>query len=377
MKWRIPLFKIHWDNADIASVNRVIKRGNYWTTGPEIAKLEEKIAGYIGTKYALSFNSGTSALHALMLAHGLVNCEVIVPSFTFISTANSVILAQSKPVFAEIEDESYGLNPEDVKEKITSKTKAIMPIHYAGGVCKHIKALKEIAEDKNLLLIEDAAESLGAKIDNSKVGSIGNSSMISFCQNKIVTGGEGGVILSNSKEIIDRLTLIRSHGRVEKKEDFFSTTKPLDYVQVGYNLRMSSITASLVISQLEKINKLIYTRNKKAKYYNEKLSKTPGLSIPKITPNSTHVYQMYTVQFENNSLREEVKNHLENKRIMSKIYFEPVHLKTYYKKNYGYKKGDLPITEEISKKVLSLPIYPDITNSDIDFVVSTIKEICR
>ena len=223
MNWKIPLFKIHWDNKDIDSVSRTIKRGSYWTTGPEIKKLEEKIASYIGTKYALSFNSGTSALHALMLAHGLVNCEVIVPSFTFISTANSVILAQSKPVFAEIEDESYGLDVEDVKERITSKTKAIMPIHYAGGVCKHIKALKEIAEDKNLLLIEDAAESLGAKIGDLKVGNIGNSSMVSFCQNKIVTGGEGGVILSNSKEIIDRLTLIRSHGRVEKKEDFFQS----------------------------------------------------------------------------------------------------------------------------------------------------------
>ena len=215
MNWKIPLFKIYWEKDDINSISKVIKRGSYWTTGPEIEELENKISKYIGTKYALTFNSGTSALHAVLLAHKLSNSEIIVPSFTFISTVNSVILADAKPVFAEIEDKSYGLDAEDVKERITSKTKAIMPIHYAGGPCKDIKALKEIAEDHNLILTEDAAESLGSSLNNQKVGTFGHSSMFSFCQNKIITAGEGGAILTDSKDVFDKLKLIRSHGRQE------------------------------------------------------------------------------------------------------------------------------------------------------------------
>ena len=197
MNWKIPLFESYWEEDDVDSVAKVIRRGSYWATGPEIEQLEREIAKYVGTKYALSFNSGTSALHADLLAHDITEGEVIVPSFTFISTANSVVLAGAKPIFAEIEDGSYGLNPKSVKEKITNKTKAIMPVHYGGGPCKEIKALKEIAENHNLLLIEDAAESLGAKINNKMVGTFGHSSMSSFCQNKIITCGEGGVIFTD------------------------------------------------------------------------------------------------------------------------------------------------------------------------------------
>ena len=230
MKWKIPLFKLYWDEDDVESVTKVIRKGSYWSTGPEIEQFEKAIAEFIGTKYALSFNSGTSALHADLLAHNITNGEVITPSFTFIATANTVVLAGARPIFAEIEDKSYGLDSEDVKEKITSKTKAIIPVHYAGGPCKEINALKEIAEDNNLILIEDAAESLGSTIDNKKIGTFGNTSMFSFCQNKIITGGEGGVLVTNSKDIFDKLKLICSHGRQEDKDGYFSTTKELDYI---------------------------------------------------------------------------------------------------------------------------------------------------
>jgi len=373
MNWKIPLFKIYWEEDDINSVNKVIQRGNYWTTGPEIEKLEGKIKNFIGSKYALSFNSGTSALHSALIAHKIYNCEVIVPSFTFISTANSVVLAESKPVFAEIEDITYGLDSESVKEKITSKTKAIIPIHYAGGPCKEIKALREIAEDHKLVLIEDAAESLGATIHGKKVGSFGHSSMFSFCQNKIITGGEGGIILTDSISVFNNLKLIRSHGRQENKEGYFVTTKPVDYIEVGFNYRMSSITAALVLSQFRKIKKIIKLRNEKALLYDKALSNIKGIKIPQRLKNSSHVYQMYTIQFENHKERENAKNKLEKAGVMAKVYFDPVHLKTFYRNRFDYKKGDLPITEEISKKVLSLPIFPQLTTDEIKMIVKNIE----
>jgi perosamine synthetase len=187
MKWKIPLFRSYWEEDDVESVTKVIRRGTHWAAGPEIEQLERGIADFVGSKYALSFNSGTSALHADLLVHNALHAdllvhnvtkgEVIVPSFTFIATANAVVLAGARPIFAEIEDQSYGLDPEDVKERITNKTKAIIPVHYGGGPCKEIRALREIADDHNLLLIEDAAESLGSKIDDEMVGTFGHSSM--------------------------------------------------------------------------------------------------------------------------------------------------------------------------------------------------------
>jgi len=163
MRKNIPLFKIYWDEEDVEAVTKVIRRGSYWATGPEIKEFEERIAEYVGRKYAVAFNSGTSALHAILLAYGIGGGdEVIVPSFTFISTVNA-------PLFV-VENKTYGLDPEDVKEKITKKTKAVMPIHYGGCPSLYIKELQEIAEDNNLLLIEDAAESLGAKIGSEMVG---------------------------------------------------------------------------------------------------------------------------------------------------------------------------------------------------------------
>lgn len=377
MNWKIPLFKIYWENDDIDSVSTVIKRGSYWTTGPENRQLEEKIAEYIGTKYALTFNSGTSALHADLLAHDVQGKEIIVPSFTFISTANSVILANAKPVFAEIEDISYGLDPEDVKEKITNKTKAILPVHYGGLPCKEIKALQEIAEDYDLFLVEDAAESLGSKIDKRNVGTFGHSAIFSFCQNKIITAGEGGLVVTDSKQVFKKLKLIRSHGRLENKNDYFSTTDEFDYIQLGYNFRMPSINTAIVISQLKKINKIIKMRREKAKYYNKKLSKIKTITVPSCPKTYYHVYQMYTVQLDDEVSRAQLQKKLTKAGIMTKVYFNPIHLTTFYRERYNYRKGDLPITEQISKKVLTLPLYPTLTIEEMKYIINKIKNCCE
>ena len=371
MSWKIPLFKMYWDEEDIKSVTDVIKRGSYWAAGPEIQKFEDKISEYIGKKYVITSNSGTSALHALLLAYDVKpGDEVVVPSFTFIATANAPLFVGAKPVFAEIEDRTYGLEPEDVKERITSKTKAIIPIHYGGCSCL-IRELKEIAEDYHLLLIEDAAESFGAKIKDKRVGTFGDSAMLSFCQNKVITTGEGGAIVTDSKEVYEKLKLIISHGRLET-QDYFTSTEYMDYVALGYNFRMPTMVAALGLSQLKKIDKIIEMRRERAEYLTEKLSKIKEITLPTSLPDYFHVYQMYVIRI-NENLRNDLMKYLSDKGIMTKVYFPPIHLTHFYRTKFGYKGGELPITEEVSDQVLSLPIYPTLTEKEIDHIIEKIN----
>lgn len=378
MDFKIPLFKSYWDKNDINAISRVIKRGTYWATGPEIQEFERKIAEFVGRKYCVSFNSGTSALHSILLAYNITSGEVIVPSFTFISTANSVLLAGGKPVFAESEKETYGLDAESVKQKITKKTNAIIPLHYGGLPSRDIKQLKDLSEEENILLIEDAAESLGSKIGNQMTGSFGDAAMFSFCQNKVITTGEGGVIVTDSKEIYEKMKLIRSHGRVEtKNKNYFSTTEEMDYIDIGYNFRMPTMNAALGRSQLKKINKIIELRREKAFYYHKKLKEINEIILPNELDKQKHVYQMYTIQLKYKKIRDELQNYLNKKGIMTKVYFYPIHLKSYYKNKFGYKKGDLPKTEELSKKVLTLPMYAAMPKKEIDYVTNSINDYLK
>lgn len=372
---KYPLFDIYWDEKDIKNVVSVIKRGSYWSTGPEINEFEEKLSDYFNSQYSITFNSGTSALHAVLLAYGINSGEVIVPSMSFIATANCVILAGAKPVFAEIEDETLGLEPESVKEKITDHTKAIIPMHYGGKVCKNIEILREIADDHNLILIEDNAESFGAKIRNKYAGTIGNAGILSFCQNKIITTGEGGAVITNDKDIFEKLLLIRSHGRVEQKGiNYFSNINEMDYIEIGYNFRLPSMGAALGISQLEKIEKIIGLRREKGKYYDKILTNIPQIKIIPELDGTRTVYQLYSIFLKNPEDRSNLQEFLLNNGIYTKIYFPSIHLKTYYKKKYGYKEGDLPNTEKISKRILSLPFSLRFKESDQNYIATTIKQ---
>ena len=376
MAWKIPLFKIYWDEEDVKSVAEAIKVGMNWAVGPNVEKFEKIIAKYIGAKYCVVFNSGTSALHAALLAHEIKQGdEVIVPSFTFIATANAPLFVGAKPVFADIEEETFGLDPEDVKEKITEKTRAIIPIHYGGCACK-IRELKEIAEDYNLILIEDAAESLGARIGNEKVGTFGDSAIFSFCQNKIITTGEGGAIATDSREVYKKLKLIRSHGRLESS-DYFSSAEYMDYITVGYNFRISNITAALGTAQLKKVDEIIKMRRKNAEYMTKKLSKTKEIIPPNPPLDYFHVYQMYTITIDmGRKIRDNLAKYLAEKGIMTKVYFSPVHLTHFYKNELGY-TCKLPVTEEISSQVLTLPMYPTLTREEMDYMVEKIKSFCE
>ena len=371
--WKLPLYKIYTDDEDVNLITKIIKRGKDWAIGPEIEEFENEIKNYVGSKYCVTFNSGTSALHGLLMAYGLgQDNEIIIPSFSFISTANSVVNIHAKPIFSDIEEITLGLDPQSVLEKITSNTKAIMPVDYAGLSC-NIKKIRQIADEKGILLIEDAAESLGASISGKMVGSYADSAMFSFCGNKVLTTGEGGAIVTNSLKVYEKLKLIRSHGRLDSG-NYFSDPTESKYVQLGHNWRMSTITASLGLSQLSKLPKIIKMRQQNADYISSRLSKISEIQLPHVPPEYEHIYQMYTIRIKDKQTRNLLQQHLLSKQIFSKVYFYPIHLTEYYKEKFPTKENSLPITEKISNQVLTLPMYPNMTNEEKNYLTESILE---
>lgn len=372
-EWKIPLYKIYTDDDDINLITKIIKQGTHWAIGPEIEEFENVIKNYVGCDYCATLNSGTSSLHATLVAYELgKDDEIIVPSFSFISTANSVLFVNATPVFADIEQTNFGLEPKSISQKINKKTKAIIPMDYGGLPCK-IFEIKKIAEENNLLLIEDSAESLGASVKNFKIGSIADTSIFSFCGNKVLTTGEGGAVVTNSREIYEKIKLIRSHGRLDKTNYFNDPSNP-NYIQIGYNWRMSSITAALGISQLSKLDKLIKMRQENAAYITKKISKFSDINVPTIPEGYEHIFQMYTIRLKNKEMRDQLQNFLFRKKIFSKVYFYPIHLTQFYKEKFEIREGILPITEQISDVVLSLPIYPNMTTEEKNYLVDSIAE---
>lgn len=368
MTWRVPLFRIFWDQQDIDAVSRVLTRGTYWAEGPEISGFERALCDYSGRSFCTVFNSGTSALHATLIAYEIgPGDEVIVPSFTFIATANAPHFVGARPVFADIEPLSMGLDPEDVAEKISPSTRVIIPVHYGGIPCR-IRALRDLAEDHGILLIEDAAEAFGAMTGPGQAGTFGNAGMFSFCQNKIITTGEGGAIVSDDPDLHRRLELLRSHGR-EGGLPYFSSTSGVDYTALGYNFRLPTMGAALGISQLSKAEWIISRRRELAAEYAHAFLHLDGVSILPEPAGERAVYQLYSVRCRN---RDALQSYLAAKGIMTKVYFPPVHQSAFYRRDN--RAVSLPRTEEVASDILTLPLFPSMTMEEHTLVVNTVRE---
>lgn len=371
--WKIPLYKIYTDDEDLQLITKIITRGTQWAIGPEIEDFENAIKDYVGIDYCAVLNSGTSALHSALISSNLQNNhEVIVPSFTFISTVNSVLFVNAKPIFSDIEGETLGLDPEILTKSISNNTKAIIPVDIGGLSCK-INEINRIAEENNLVVIEDAAEGLGSTIHGKKVGSQSDVSIFSFCGNKVLTTGEGGALVTNDKEIYEKTKLIRSHGRIDKA-NYFEDTSLSTYISPGYNWRMSSITASLGLSQIHKLDKIIKKRQNNAKEISSKLSKSTEIIVPNIPNGFEHIFQMYTIRLHTKEIRNKLQSHLTEKRIFSKIYFKPIHLYPFYEKLDKKNLVKMPVTMKIYDQVLTLPLYPNMTNEEKDYLTSSVLE---
>lgn len=375
MRKKYPLFDIYWNRSDVKAVSDVIKRGNYWAIGPEIETFEKQLSKYMSSKYVVCFNSGTSALYSLLLAYGITSGEVIVPSFTFIATVNTVILTGAKPIFADIETETMGLDYEDVRSKLTPKTKAIIPVHYGGRVCRDIKKIYELAEKRGIIVIEDNAESFGAKMDGKMSGTFGHAGMSSFCQNKIITTGEGGMANTDDEDVYKKLLLIRSHGRVNDKE-YFSKISDASYVEAGHNFRMPSICAALGISQLKKIKTIIDLRREIGQFYDERLKDVSQVNIIPELSNQENVYQLYSILVDS-CLRNKLQKYLIKKNVYTKVYFYPIHQNEFYKNKYNIYADFLFNTEDVSDCILSLPFSLNFTEKDQINIIGHIKNFYK
>jgi len=371
MSDHIPLFEVPWTVEDLQNIIESIGRGGWWANGPFIDEFEKNVASYLGVEHAIAVNSGTSALMAALHAIGIGSGdEVIVPSFTQQATVNAVKMVGGDPVFADIERSTYGLDPADVVDRITDDTEAILPVHVYGSVCR-MEELCEIATDHGLAVVEDAAEAQGATRDGTMAGTVGDVGALSFCQNKIVPTGEGGMVVTDDDDIARRAALYRSHGRASN--DYFESADSGRYVSVGGNFRMPDMVAAVGCSQMERIESLIEGRRRAASTMTEAFEATDGVA-PHTFEAGRHVYQFYTVTFDSAIDRNAVIDHLADRGISSKVYWDPpVHRSEYY----GGSDWDLPVTKDVSQRVLSLPIHPEIAPQDVARVVDGVQNACE
>jgi perosamine synthetase len=369
----ISLFEIDWSRGEITNAIDSITRGSYWANGPYVDEFERKLEASLGVDHAVVCNSGTTALTCALEACGVgPGDEVVVPSFTFISTANAVVLAGAEPVFADIERDRYGLDPASVEAQVTDETTAVVPVHYAGRACR-IHELARLADDHDLALVEDTAEAQGAHTEHgAPAGTVGDVGMLSFCQNKIVASGEGGAVVTDDDDIAERARLLRSHGRVSG--DYFASAGGGEYTTLGSNYRMPDVVAAVGVAQLDRIETLVERRRAVAAAYRERLVDVDGVSSPaEGTADERHVYQLFTVRFEPRIDRDAVADALADRDVASKVYFDPAHLSTYYRAEHGCEPGTLPVTEELSSRVLSLPMHPNLSETTIDRVVTALE----
>jgi dTDP-4-amino-4,6-dideoxygalactose transaminase len=344
---------------EIKAVVEVLKSGML-AQGQKVKEFEEKVAEYVGVKYAIATSSGTTALHTALLAAGIKpGHEVITAPFTFIATANSILYCGAKPVFVDVDEKTFNIDPEKIEEKITEKTKAILPVHLYGQPADMEKILK-ICESHNLLLIEDAAQALGAEFKGKKVGSFGDCAIFSFYPTKNITTGEGGMVVTNNENIAEKCRKIRNHGEYRR---YFVDL-------VGYNYRMTEIAAAIGLAQFKKLEKFNNKRIRNAKFLTRHLKDIDEVEVPFVDKRVKHVFHQYTIK---TSRRDELREFLEKKGIQSVVYYPlPIHKQKIYQ-DLGY-KNSLPVAEELSKKVLSLPIHPNLKKEDLKLIVESIRE---
>lgn len=342
---------------EIKAVSEAMSSGTI-AEGQRVASFETAFADYIGVSYAVAVNSGTAALHVALLAHGIgTGDEVITSPFTFIATSNSILFTGARPVFADIEEDTFNIDSSSVLDKITPKTKAIIPVHLFGHPAE-MKEIMEVAEDHKLVVVEDACQAHGASYDGKKVGSFGTGAF-SFYPTKNMTTGEGGMITTNDAEVARYARMIRSHG------------SKVRYVHemLGYNLRMTDISAAIGLVQLTKLDEFNNKRQSNANYLSSGLYNIDCIKLPITKKNCKHVFNQYTITAKN---RDKLISVLNDSNIGTGIYYPiPIYKQPFYQK-LGY-DDSLPISERVAKHVVSLPVHPAISHDELDRIINVIS----
>lgn len=367
------------DEADIQAVVDVL-RSDYLTCGPKIAELEKKLCDITGAKYAVVCSNGTAGLHMAVLAAGIgAGDEVITTPITFAASANCALYCGARPVFADINPETYNIDPASVEKCITDKTRAVVAVDYTGQSVD-LEPLLKLCREKNLVLIEDGAHVIGTTYQGKKNGSIADMTMLSFHPVKTVTAGEGGAILTNSEEYYRKLLLYRAHG-ITRDETLMehSADGPWYYEQLvlGYNYRMTDMQAALLISQLDKLDLFSRRRKEIVARYNEAFAKLPGIVIQKEIPESDTTRHLYILRIKPEAFsidRRQFFDALEAENVCCNVHYIPTYYFPYYEK-LGYRKGLCPNAEKLYEEIITIPLYYAMTDEDVESVIKAVEKI--
>lgn len=367
------------DDNDIEEVIKVLK-GDYLTTGPSVKAFEEKVAKYVGAKYAVAVCNGTAALHAACFAAGIKeDDEVLVPAITFAASSNCVLYCGGKPVFVDIDPKTYNIDVNKIEEKITSKTRAIIPVDFTGQAIDMDK-IREIAERYSLIIIEDAAHALGSEYKGIKVGSLAHMTEFSFHPVKPATTGEGGMVVTNDEKLYERLSLFRTHGITRDKElmNNYEGSWCNEQIDLGYNYRITDLQCALGSSQMDKLDYFVMRRREIVKKYNDAFKEFGQyVTIPYEAEYSKSGYHIYILKFNLYKFRvgrKEIFEALQKENIGVNVHYLPVYLHPYYQQ-LGYKKGLCPEAEKLYKEIITIPLFPKMSDGDVNDVISAVKKV--
>lgn len=372
----IPYGRQTIEDDDIQAVVDVLK-SDYLTTGPKIAEFEQIVADYVGAKYAVAISNGTSALHAACFAAGIgPGDEVITTPLTFAASANCVLYCGGTPVFADVDARTYNIDPEDIKRKITDKTRAIIAVHLAGQPCD-MDEIHSIAREHNLVVIEDGAHALGSVYKGKKIGSLSDMTTFSFHPVKPITTGEGGMIVTDNESLYKKLLLFRSHGITRDDSLMNRNDGPWFYQQLdlGYNYRITDIQCALGCSQMKKLDRFLKRRKEIVARYNEAFAGCNNIVTPYQLPETESGWHLYIVQIKKYD-RKKVFETLRDSGIGVNVHYIPVYMHPYYQE-HGYEDVHCRNAEEVYSHIISLPLYPGLSIEQQEYVIRTLKDICE
>lgn len=366
------------DEEDIAAVVAVL-RSDWITTGPKIEEFEQAVATRVGARYAVAFSSGTAALHGAVFAADLKpGDEAITTPLTFAATANCVLYQGATPVFADVCPDTLTIDPREIEKRITPRTKAILPVDYAGHPAD-LDAIREIADRHGLVVIEDAAHALGALYGGRSVGTLNEMTMFSFHPVKHITTGEGGIITTNDERLAQRLRIFRNHGinsdaRVRQAQGGWF----YEMIALGYNYRLTDIGCALGLSQMRKLEANLSRRREIAAKYTRAFSQMPGIIPPTVRANCEPAWHLYPIQVQSEKFkvkRAEVFRALRAENIGVNVHYIPVHLHPYYRERFGYRGGEYPVAEAAYESLISLPMFHAMTERDVDEVITAVTKV--
>lgn len=376
----IPYGRQCIDEEDIQAVAEVL-RSDFLTTGPAVAEFETALAAVAGTPYAVAIANGTAALHAAVAAAGIgPGDEVVTSPITFAASANCALYVGATPVFADIDPRTYNIDPDDVERKITARTKAIIPVHYTGQPCD-MERLEEIAKRNGLALIADGAHAVGASYKGVAVGGLADMTTYSFHPVKQVTTGEGGAIVTTEKRLYEALISFRSHGITRDPAKLLQNRGPWYYEQqsLGYNYRMTDFQAALGTSQLKKLPQFLQKRREIARQYTAAFSGLPGMITPWQSPAGESAWHLYVLRLDMERLkvgRDVIFQELWDRGIGVNVHYIPVYWHPYYQQ-LGYKKGICPIAEAVFESMITLPLYPGLSEEDVEYVIHNVQMVIQ